>query len=357
MNEELLQNLIKKIENKIDREVAIIDNNKQIILSTNKEIENKIDDNADYDKIKDDYQKIENYTYKCHKDNNGDRIYLRIKGIDEKSQVYINILLSSIEVIDNIVNKQENKDNLLKDIILENILPDEIELKCIRLKINLETKRRAIIIQKKSNEEVKLKKLLENVIDNSKNYVIIEIDNNEIVIVSDIKKEDDEKEIYDLMTKIKDKLEEEDIDLIISIGEKVQDIKQLNKSYKKAREVINYSNIFKFEDKIINYKKLGLTKLIYGIKETICEEFLKENVKKKDFLEQLDNELLHTMKVFLDNNLNISETARELFIHRNTLLYRIQTIKSKTGFDIRNYNEAVLLELSIMTKRYLKSIK
>ena len=104
----------------------------------------------------------------------------------------------------------------------------------------------------------------------------------------------------------------------------------------------------------MSYENLGIGRLIYQLPTTLCEIFLGE-VFKKGSLESLDRETLMTVQAFFENNLNVSETSRKLFVHRNTLVYRLEKIRKLTGLDLREFDHAVTFKVALMVKKYLTS--
>ena len=110
--------------------------------------------------------------------------------------------------------------------------------------------------------------------------------------------------------------------------------------------------VFDTEKTIINYENLGIGRLIYQLPTTLCEIYLSE-VFKKSSIDALDQETLFTINKFFENNLNVSETSRKLFVHRNTLVYRLEKIKKLTGLDLREFDHAIVFKVALMVRKYL----
>ena len=115
---------------------------------------------------------------------------------------------------------------------------------------------------------------------------------------------------------------------------------------------LEIGKIFDTEKTIVSYENIGIARLIYQLPDTLCEMFLKE-VFKKGSIESLDQETLFTIQKFFENNLNVSETSRKLFVHRNTLVYRLEKIKKLTGLDLREFDHAIIFKVALMVKKYL----
>ena len=140
----------------------------------------------------------------------------------------------------------------------------------------------------------------------------------------------------------------------IGIGTISEHLRELADSYKEAQVAIEVGKVFDTEKYIISYENLGIGRLIYQLPTTLCEMFLQE-VFKKNPIDALDKETLFTINKFFENNLILSETARKLFVHRNTLVYRLEKIKKLTGLDLREFDDAITFKVALMVKKYLAS--
>ena len=144
------------------------------------------------------------------------------------------------------------------------------------------------------------------------------------------------------------------IKVVIGIGTVVNHIRDLARAYKEAGVAIDVGKVFDTEKTVINYENLGIGRLIYQLPTILCQMFLQE-VFKKNPIDALDQETLLTINKFFENNLNVSETARKLFVHRNTLVYRLEKIKKLTGLDLREFDDAITFKVALMVKKYLIS--
>ena len=133
----------------------------------------------------------------------------------------------------------------------------------------------------------------------------------------------------------------------------VEGIKDLARSFKEAQVSLEVGKVFDTEKIIISYEHLGIARLIYQLPTTLCGMFLNE-VFKKGSIDSLDQETLFTIQRFFENNLNVSETSRKLFVHRNTLVYRLEKIKRLTGLDLREFDDAIVFKVALMVKKYLQ---
>ena len=141
---------------------------------------------------------------------------------------------------------------------------------------------------------------------------------------------------------------------MVGIGTVVDSIKDLARSFKEAQVALEVGKVFDTETTIVSYNNLGIARLIYQLPTTLCDMFLKE-VFKRGSIDSLDHETLFTIQRFFENNLNVSETSRKLFVHRNTLVYRLEKIKKITGLDLREFEDAIVFKVALMVKKYLSN--
>src|SRR5699024_5109977 len=139
---------------------------------------------------------------------------------------------------------------------------------------------------------------------------------------------------------------------LVGIGTIVTGVKELARSFKEAQVALEVGKVFDNEKLVVSYENLGIARLIYQLPTTLCEMFLKEGFKRGS-IESLDYETLFTIQKFFENNLNVSETARKLFVHRNTLVYRLEKIRKLTGLDLREFEDAIVFKVALMVKKYL----
>ena len=142
---------------------------------------------------------------------------------------------------------------------------------------------------------------------------------------------------------------------VVGISTTARHLREMADRYKEAQVAIDVGRVFDTDKNIINYENLGLGRIIYQLPTTLCEMFLQE-VFKKNPIESLDEDTLETINKFFENNLNVSETSRKLYVHRNTLVYRLEKIKKLTGLDLREFDHAIVFKVAMMVKKYLDSL-
>lgn len=184
---------------------------------------------------------------------------------------------------------------------------------------------------------------------------VFNISESDIVLVKETKPGIESKDLEKLARSIVDTLGSESYTkVVVGIGTSIVGVKDLARSFKEAQVALEVGKVFDTEKSIVSYDNLGIARLIYQLPTTLCDMFLRE-VFKKGSIESLDHETLFTIQKFFENNLNVSETSRKLFVHRNTLVYRLEKIKKLTGLDLREFDHAIIFKVALMVKKYLTS--
>ena len=180
------------------------------------------------------------------------------------------------------------------------------------------------------------------------------VDEGHIILVKELENKEDYPEILQMAKVIVDTLSMEAmVNVRVSYGTIVQELKEVSRSYKEANMALEVGRVFYGERGVLAYNELGIGRLVHQLPRSLCEMFLKE-VLAVNATEMFDDEELVTVYAFFDNNLNISETARKLFIHRNTLVYRLEKIQRKTGLDVRVFEDALTFKIAVMVEKHLK---
>ena len=295
------------------------------------------------------------YTYRQIGNSAKPEYVVFVEGEDKMAEKISMILAVSLNNIKNLYDEKYDKGSFIKNIILDNILPSDIYIKSKELHFNADVMRIVFLIKFFGKSDVIPFDMVQNMFpDKNKNYVI-SVGEHDIVLVKEIKPNYDMREIEKIAKTIADTLSSEFYAKVtIGIGTAVDSIKDLARSFKEAQVAIEVGKVFDTEKNIISYENLGIGRLIYQLPTTLCEMFLQE-VFKKGSLESLDRETLMTIQCFFENNLNVSETSRKLFVHRNTLVYRLEKIRKLTGLDLREFEHAITFKVALMVKKYLTS--
>ncbi len=278
-----------------------------------------------------------------------------VEGTDEMAGKYASILAIALSSIKQYYDEKYDRNNFVKNIILDNVLPGDISIKSRELHFNADITRVVFLISIVSTNDVSAYDVIQNLFPDKNKDFVFNITESEIVLVKEIKSGIDINDLEKLARSIADTLQTEFFTRVnIGIGTPVIGVKDLARSFKEAQIAIEVGKVFDTEKNIVSYDNLGIARLIYHLPTTLCETFLKE-VFKKGSIESLDHETLFTIQRFFENNLNVSETSRKLFVHRNTLVYRLDKIKKLTGLDLREFDHAIIFKIALMVKKYLSA--
>lgn len=273
-----------------------------------------------------------------------------VKGTDIEEQK--NCILLSISISNLLLHCADRYDkaSYLKNVLLGNVLPGDINLRSGELQLDLETPRVVYIIQIPGNETGVIQ-LLQNMFPEQD--FIINIDNKNIVIIKALPSVDSLDFVNKTARSIVDTINSELLlKVYVGIGTPVKSINDVAHSYSEARLALEIGKVFDSNKYILSYGELGIGRLIYQLPSKLCELFLDEIFQKEGF-DALDEETLLTIDKFFENSLNVSETSRQLFVHRNTLVYRLDKIERLTGLDLRKFDDAVVFKVAALVRKYL----
>ena len=357
MSNRLFQGVIYQMKDAFDRVIGVIDENGVIIscsdLGKMGDIRQGVREELSFSS---EVVAIDGYTYRYMGVGQKSEYIVFIEGQDKMAEKMSKLLAVSLGNIKSLYDEKYDKGSFIKNIILDNILPSDIYIKSKELHFNTEDPRIVFLIKFFGKTDMMPFEMLQNMFpDKSKDYVI-SVGEQDVVLVKDIKPGTDRREIEKMATNITNTLNTEFYAKVaIGISTVVDNIKDLARAYKEAQVALDVGKVFETEKNIISYENLGIGRLIYQLPTTMCEMFLQE-VFKKGSLDSLDRETLMTIQSFFENNLNVSETSRKLFVHRNTLVYRLEKIRKLTGLDLREFEHAITFKVALMVQKYLKSI-
>ncbi len=355
MSNRLFQGVIHQMKDSIDKTFGVIDENRTIIACSELgRIGEAINIPADLAFSETSVQSM-GYTFKAVNPSQNSDYVVFVEGDDLISEKYCSVIAVAFMNIKFYYDEKYDRGNFIKNIILDNILPGDIYLKARELYFNSDVMRTVILIRVNEPGDVSVYDIIQNLFpDKSKDFVI-NINETDIALVKETKPDIDSKDIEQLASTIADTLTGEFYaHATIGVGTTVDNLKDLAKSFKDAQVALEVGKVFDTDKTIVCYNSLGIARLIYQLPTTLCESFLKE-VFKRGSIESLDQETLFTIQKFFENNLNVSETSRKLFVHRNTLVYRLEKIKKITGLDLREFDHAIIFKIALMVNKYLKS--
>ncbi len=276
--------------------------------------------------------------------------------VGETDNAYMLGKISAFQIQNLLIAYKErfDKDNFIKNLLLDNLLLVDIYNRAKKLRIDIDVPRVCYIIetgcQRENCELEKIKGLLGG---QAKDFVTA-VDEKNIIVVKELETETGFEELYNIAKEMHEIIVAEGCEPAhIAYGTIVSDIKEVSRSYKEARMALDVGRIFFEEREIIAYHKLGIGRLIYQLPLPLCRMFIKEIFKDKSPTD-FDEETIVTINKFFENNLNVSETSRQLYIHRNTLVYRLDKLQKSTGLDLRVFEDAITFKIALMVAKYMQ---
>ncbi len=273
-------------------------------------------------------------------------------GDDEQAGLLCNMAYIALNDAKAYYEEKHDRGTFVKNIIMDNILPGDIYIRAKELHFSTDAPRAVFLVRQVGHSDVTTVDVLSGLFPDKLQDFVLSINETDIAIVKQLTGDED---LEKLARSIEDTLKNElFVKPIIGIGTVANHLRELADAYKEAQTAIDVCKVFDTEKSIINYENLGIGRLIYQLPTTLCEIFLTE-VFKKNSIDALDQETLFTINKFFENNLNVSETSRKLFVHRNTLVYRLEKIKKLTGLDLRLFDHAIVFKVALMVRKYLSS--
>ena len=276
-------------------------------------------------------------------------------GDDEQAKICCNLAYIALNDAKIFYEEKHDRATFVKNIIMDNILPGDIYVRAKELHFATEAPRAVFLVRQQGYGDVTSVDVLSGLFTDKQQDFVVSINETDIAVIKQLEGEPTSEELDAIAEKIEETLRNElYVKTVIGIGTVAEHLRGLADAYKEAQTAIEVGKVFDTEKSIINYENLGIGRLIYQLPTTLCEIFLTE-VFKKNSIDSLDQETLFTINKFFENNLNVSETSRKLFVHRNTLVYRLEKIKKLTGLDLRQFDHAIVFKVALMVRKYLSS--
>ncbi|MEG2082050.1 MAG: helix-turn-helix domain-containing protein [Oscillospiraceae bacterium] len=295
------------------------------------------------------------YTFKGFSSNKRNDFYVFVEGTDDMADKFAAMLAIAAQSLKQFHDEKFDRLNFIKNVVMDNIMPGDIYAKAREMHFATDIPRVVLIIRVSQQKDMSTFDVVQNLFPDKQKDFVFNTSETDTVLIKELKKGIETKDIEKLAASIVDTLNVEYyIKSTIGIGTQIVNIKDLANSFKEAQIALEVGKVFDTERTIVNYEHLGVARLIYQLPTTLCEMFLKE-VFKQGSIESLDQETLFTIQSFFENNLNVSETSRGLFVHRNTLVYRLEKIRKITGLDLREFDDAIVFKVALMVKKYLQS--
>ena len=354
ISNQILQNTIEGLKGITRIDFCVMDTDGKSLASTFSEQENYVEEVISFVESPADSQVVQGYQFfKIFDEHQLEYILLANGGSDD---VYMVGKIAAFQIQNLLVAYKErfDKDNFIKNLLLDNLLLVDIYNRAKKLHIDTEVRRVIFIIETKHEKDTNALDNVRNLLGNRTRDFVTAVDEKNIIVVKELEPNDGHTELEKIAENMYTLLKEDgEEDVLIAYGTVVNDIKEVSKSYKEANLALDVGKIFFSERSVIAYSALGIGRLIYQLPIPLCKMFIREIFEGKS-PDDFDEETLMTINKFFENNLNVSETSRQLYIHRNTLVYRLDKLQKSTGLDLRIFEDAITFKIALMVVQYMK---
>lgn len=354
ISNQILQNTIEGLKGITRIDFCVMDTDGKSLASTFSEQENYVEEVISFVESPADSQVVQEYQFfKIFDEHQLEYILLANGGSDD---VYMVGKIAAFQIQNLLVAYKErfDKDNFIKNLLLDNLLLVDIYNRAKKLHIDTEVRRVIFIIETKHEKDTNALDNVRNLLGNRTRDFVTAVDEKNIIVVKELEPNDGHTELEKIAENMYTLLKEDgEEDVLIAYGTVVNDIKEVSKSYKEAELALDVGKIFFSERSVIAYSALGIGRLIYQLPIPLCKMFIREIFEGKS-PDDFDEETLTTINKFFENNLNVSETSRQLYIHRNTLVYRLDKLQKSTGLDLRVFEDAITFKIALMVVKYMK---
>lgn len=286
-----------------------------------------------------------------------DVMYVVVCRDNSEDYTIAKIAVSQLQNLNLAYKERLDKNNFFQNLILDNLLLVDIYNRAKKMHINVEVPRVVFLIEAKADANNEVPEILKSLFTAQTGDFVTSVDEKNIILIKQLENRQGLEEVESIARMIGDMINTEAMMQVkVSYGTIVNELKEVSKSYKEAKMALDVGKIFYADKAVVSYSSLGIGRLIYQLPVNLCQMFMEE-IFGENREELLDEEILTTVNTFLDNNLNVSETARKLFVHRNTLLYRLEKLQKSTGLDIRVFDDALTLKIALMVVSYLKYLE
>ncbi len=355
ISNQILQNTIDGMMNIAHVELCVTDTEGKCVVSTMTEKRKFEEEIVEFVKSPADSQEIQNCQFFKIFDEQQLEYILIAAGASENAYLVGKMAAFQLQNLLVAYKERFDKDNFIKNLLLDNLLLVDIYSRAKKLHLQIDLKRIVMIVETSAAKEV-------NVMDMVKDFlgltgtreIVTAVDENNVIIVKELSDEQSVKDIPKAAKAIVAHLNKEGLSGVrLAYGTPVNEIKEVSRSYKEAKMALDVGKIFFSDKDVVPYSELGIGRLIYQLPLPLCKMFIKEIFAGKN-PDEFDEETLTTINKFFENSLNVSETSRQLFIHRNTLVYRLDKLQKSTGLDLRVFEDAITFKIALMVVKYMK---
>ena len=285
----------------------------------------------------------------------GELVYiLAARGNNDETYLVGKIAVSQIQQLIVAYKERFDRNNFFQNLLMDNLLLVDMYNRAKKLHVEAVMPRVVIIIEVGTEKDNMAVELLHELFSSQSGDFITAVDESNVILIKALKPEDEYEVVDKAAQMIVDMMNTEAmLNVRVAYGTIVQELKDVSKSYKEAMVALDVGKIFYAEKKVNAYGRLGIGRLIYQLPANLCKIFIDE-IFGDNNPGEFDEEIVTTVNKFFENNLNVSETSRQLFVHRNTLVYRVEKLEKSTGLDVRTFDDALTFKIAMMVYNYMQ---
>ncbi len=357
ISNQILQNTVDGIKGITKNELCVMDTEGNVLASTSDELSRFVEEGKNFVQSPADSQTMNGFQFFKIYDETQLEYVVVIQGDSEEVYTIGKILVFQIQSLLVAYKERYDKDNFIKNLLLDNLLMVDIFNRAKKLHIEMNARRVAFIIETNKEKDSGALETVRSMFASHTKDFITAVDEKNIILVKEISQKEKLEDLEKTAEVIVDMLNTEAMSRVhVAFGTIVKELKEVSRSYKEAKMALDVGKIFYSDKKVIAYSNLGIGRLIYQLPMPLCKMFIKEIFSEKT-PDQFDEETLSTINKFFENNLNVSETSRQLYIHRNTLVYRLDKLQKSTGLDLRVFDDAITFKIALMVVKYMNYLE
>ncbi|MCM1327694.1 MAG: helix-turn-helix domain-containing protein [Bacteroidales bacterium] len=287
--------------------------------------------------------------------DDGELLYILLaRGASEDAYMIGKVAVCQLQNLVIAYKEKFDRNNFFQNLLLDNLLLVDVYNRARKLHIDAAVPRSVFLVETRQEKDGAVMEILKGMYSSQAGDYITAVDENSVILIKALPEDFSEETLQKIANTIVAMLNTEALlNVKVAYGTVIQELKDVSKSYKEAKMALEVGKIFYAEKDVASYSALGIGRLIYQLPVNLCKIFVEE-IFGENVPNDFDEETLNTLNKFFENNLNVSETSRQLFVHRNTLVYRIEKIQKATGLDLRNFDDALTFKIALMVVNYMK---
>ena len=354
ISNQILQTTLDGLKNITRIDLSIIDTEGKLLATTAEDSEDYMKEVLSFVESPADSQVVRGHQFFKVFDEQQLEYVLLADGTSE--DVYMVGKIAAFQIQNLLVAYKErfDKDNFIKNLLLDNLLLVDIYNRAKKLHIETDAKRVVFIIETQNEKDSNVLETVRSLFAAKTKDFITAVDEKNIILVKEVRQGETYGDLDKTANTILDMMNTEAMTKVrVAYGTVIGDIKEVSRSYKEAKMALDVGKIFYANKNVVAYNNLGIGRLIYQLPIPLCKMFIREVFDGKS-PDEFDEETLATINKFFENSLNVSETSRQLYIHRNTLVYRLDKLQKSTGLDLRIFEDAITFKIALMVAKYMK---